>query len=67
MIYYEKIIAFPDNQFTNRALLKAARIHFEKDDYVKSGEYYARLSQSAEDQGMLQEAYDGAMRSAFSE
>lgn len=65
MVYYEKIIAFPDNQFTNRALLKAARIQFENEDYVQSGKYYARLSQSAEDPGMLQEAYDGAMRSAF--
>lgn len=65
MVYYEKIIAFPDNQYTNKALLKASRIYFENEDYVKSGEYYGRLSQLAEDQGMLQEAYDGAMRSAF--
>ena len=65
LAYYDKIIAFPDNQFTNMALLKAARIYFDNENYIKSGEYYARLSQSAESPGMLQEAYDGAMRSAY--
>lgn len=65
MMYYEKIISLPDNQYTNLALLKAARIQFKNENYQESAVYYARLSQTAEDPGMLQEAYDGAMRSAY--
>jgi TolA-binding protein len=63
--YFEKIIAFPENQYTDIALLKAARIEFERKNYPKAYEYYLSLHQLAEDPGMQLEATDGAMRGAF--
>lgn len=63
--YYEKIIAFPDNPYTNNALLKLARIAFDKENFQQAYDYYVRLTQLAENQGMILEANDGAMRCSF--
>lgn len=65
MIYYEKIIKFPDNPYTEKALLKAARSMYDKKDFAKAYEYYSRLGNTTENMGMLLEANDGAMRSAY--
>jgi TolA-binding protein len=64
-IYYQKIIEFPDNQYTDKALLKMARYEFENKDYQKARQYYERLNLIAENKGMVLEARDGAMRSAY--
>lgn len=65
MIYYQKIIAFPDNQFTNKALLKAARFEFDNKQYNAARQYYEKLNLTAEDQGMILEARDGSMRCSY--
>lgn len=64
-VYYEKIVDFPQNQYSENALLKLARLSFDHKDYIKSLEYYERLSAIAEDKGMQLEAIDGTMRSAY--
>lgn len=65
MAYYGKILEFPDNQYTDRALLKSARYAYDKNDHLLAGELYARLNETADDPGMILEARDGAMRSAY--
>ncbi len=65
VVYYEKIINFPQNQYTENALLKLARLAYDHKDYLKSMEYYERLSAIAEDKGMQLEAVDGTMQSAY--
>jgi tetratricopeptide (TPR) repeat protein len=65
MEYYKKIIEFPDNQYTDDALLKAARIEFDKKIYFDAFNHYSRLAKITETQGMRVEGNDGAMRSAY--
>ena len=65
IIYYQKIIEFPDNQYTDKALLKMARYEFENKDYQMARQYYERLNLIAENKGMVLEARDGTMRSAY--
>ncbi len=65
MVYYEKIIGFPDNPYTEKALLNAARYMYDKKDFAKSYDYYSALSTKTNNPGMLLEANDGAMRSAY--
>jgi len=64
-VYYERIVDFPQNQYSENALLKLARLSFDHKDYLKSLEYYERLSAIAEDKGMQLESIDGTMRSAY--
>ncbi len=63
--YYLKIIGFPDNAYTAGALLKAARIEYDRKDYAEAGTHYSRLADIAEDRGMLTEALDGSMRCSY--
>jgi len=65
IVYYEKIVSFPENQYSENALLKLARFSFDQKDYLKSMEYYERLSVIAEDKGRKLEAIDGTMRTAY--
>lgn len=65
MEYYLKIIEFPDNQFTDDALLNLARYEFDNEVYDKSFKHYSRLAELTEIQGMRVEGNDGAMRSAY--
>lgn len=65
MEYYLKIIEFPDNQYTGNALLSAARLEFEIENFNDAFLHYSRLAKTAENQGMRVEGNDGAMRSAF--
>ena len=65
MEYYLKIIEFPDNQYTDDALLSAARLEFESENFNDAFLHYARLAKMAENQGMRVEGNDGAMRSAY--
>lgn len=63
--YYNKIIEFPDNQYTDKALLKSARFAFNEENFTKAKQLYARLNETADNPGMILEARDGAMRSAY--
>ena len=63
--YYEKILVYPENQYTVKALLRVARAMYDKKDYEKSLSYYDRLSDVAEDKLMMLEAHDGVMKSAW--
>lgn len=63
--YYEKILEYPENQYTVKALLKVARAMYTKKEFGKALDYYERLSQLAENKLMLLEANDGIMKSAW--
>jgi TolA-binding protein len=59
------IIEFPDNQYTDEALIESARILYDKEDYAKSHEYYSRLHKLAEDPLRQIEALEGKMKSSY--
>ena len=59
------ILAQPDNDYTDHALLKMARIEYDKGNYSKAGEYYERLSRITEDPLRRLEALEGSMKSNF--
>ena len=59
------ILAQPDNDYTDNALLKMARIEYERSNYQKAGEYYERLSRIAEEPMKRLEALEGSMKSNF--
>ena len=63
--YYEKIIEYPENQYTVKALLKVARVMYTKGEFEKALIYYEQLSQLAENKLMILEATDGVMKSAW--
>ena len=59
------ILSQPDNDYTDNALLKMARIEYEKANYAKAGEYYERLSRITEEPLKRLEALEGSMKSNF--
>ena len=59
------ILSQPDNDYTDNALLKMARIEYEKGNYQKAGEYYERLSRITEEPPKRLEALEGSMKSNF--
>ena len=59
------ILSQPDNDYTDNALLKMARIEYEKGNYNKAGEYYERLSRITEEPLKRLEALEGSMKSNF--
>ena len=59
------ILSQPDNDYTDNALLKMARIEYEKSNYAKAGEYYERLSRITEEPLKRLEALEGSMKSNF--
>ena len=59
------ILSQPDNDYTDNALLKMARIEYEKGNYKKAGEYYERLSRITEEPHKRLEALEGSMKSNF--
>ena len=59
------ILSQPDNDYTDNALLKMARIEYEKGDYQKAGEYYERLARITEEPLKRLEALEGSMKSNF--
>ena len=59
------ILSQPDNEFTDDALLKMARIEYEKNNYKKAGEYYERLSRITSEPLKRLEALEGSMKSNF--
>lgn len=65
LAYYEKILEYPDNEYTVKALLVSARMEFDNKNFNKSFTYYSELLQRAETKSISLEATDGVMRSAF--
>ena len=59
------ILSQPDNDYTDNALLKMARIQYEKGNYSKAGDYYERLSRITEEPLKRLEALEGSMKSNF--
>ena len=59
------IMAQPDNDYTDDALLKMARIEYEKGNYDKAGQHYERLSRITEEPLKRLEALEGSMKSNF--
>ena len=59
------ILSQPDNDYTDNALLKMARIEYEKGNYQKAGEHYERLSRITEEPLKRLEALEGSMKSNF--
>lgn len=59
------ILSQPDNDYTDDALLKMARIEYEKGNYQKAGECYERLSRITEEPLKRLEALEGSMKSNF--
>ena len=59
------ILSQPDNDYTDNALLKMARIEYERGNYGKAGEYYERLSRITEEPLKRIEALEGSMKSNF--
>ena len=59
------ILAQPDNDYTDNALLKMARIEYEKGNYQKAGQHYERLSRITEEPLKRLEALEGSMKSNF--
>ena len=62
---YSKIIAFPLNEYTRRALLHGARMAFARKQYELSSTYYQKLRMLSEDPAIRLECLDGSMRSSF--
>ncbi len=65
LIYYEKIIEFPDNEYTTKSLLKLARTSYDQGIFDKSLMYYEQLSELTDSKVLLAEAHDGIMKSAW--
>ncbi len=63
--YLEYIIAQPDNDYTDDALLMLARIRYETSDYNQAGELYERLARITEQNATRLEALEGSMKSNF--
>ena len=59
------IIGQPDNDFTDRALMKLARIEYDHANYEKAGQYYGRLANITEEPKLKLEALEGSMKSFY--
>ena len=59
------ILSQPDNDYTDDALLKMARIEYERGNYDKAGSYYERLSRITGEPLKRLEALEGSMKSNF--
>ncbi len=63
--YFEKIIAWPVNDFTLPSLVKAARMEYARKNFAKAAAYYQKVQALAEDPSLRLEAADGQMRGYF--
>jgi len=62
---YELVIAQPDNYFTEGALLKAAGLHYNSENYVQALSYFERLAKISNSGNNLPDALTGIMRCQF--
>ena len=65
MEHLNYILAQPDNDYTDNALLKVARIEYENGNYQQAGQHYERLSRITEEPLKRLEALEGSMKSNF--
>ncbi len=63
--YLEYIIAQPDNDYTDNALLKIAGMEKKAGDFAKAKEYYERLLNIAENQKVKVSALDGVVECCY--
>ena len=59
------IVSQPDNDYTDGALLKLARIEYDHGNYDKAGQYYGRLANITEEPLRRLEALEGSMKSYY--
>jgi TolA-binding protein len=59
------IVSQSDNDFTDNALMKLARMEYDQANYEKASQYYARLSSITEEPMLALEALEGSMKSYF--
>ena len=59
------IVSQPDNDYTDNALMKLARLEYDHANYEKAGQYYARLANITEEPLLKLEALEGSMKSYF--
>ena len=59
------IVSQPDNDYTDGALLKLARIEYDHKNYDKAGQYYGRLANITEEPLRRLEALEGSMKSYY--
>lgn len=59
--YLEYIISQPDNDYTDNALLKIAKMEFDTENFTKAGEYYTRLLNITDSQKVKIEAMEKNM------
>ncbi len=62
---FNYIISRPKNIYTEQALLGAARIEMNRNDYQEAVKHYTQLIESNASQGIIKEAYVGVMRGDF--
>ena len=63
--YLEYIIAQPDNDYTDNALLKLAGMEMSEGEIEKAKGYYERLADITENQKMKTQALEGAMDCSY--
>lgn len=59
------IIDYPVNDYTDQALLEAARIAYDGGDFKQASGYYERLSQLTENPQQKLESFEGSMKSFY--
>lgn len=59
------ILNQPNNDYTDQALLKLARIEYERGNYEQAGQHYARLANVTEEPLRKLEALEGSMKSYY--
>ena len=59
------IVSQPDNDYTDNALMKLARMEYDQANYEKAGQYYGRLANITEEPLLKLEALEGSMKSYF--
>jgi TolA-binding protein len=65
LTYYEKIIAWPENDYSLPSLVKAARMEYARHNYAKAATFYQKVQPLAEEPSLELESLDGQMRAAF--
>ena len=59
------LVSQPDNDYTDGALLKLARIEYDHGNYDKASQYYGRLANITEEPLRKLEALEGSMKSYY--
>jgi TolA-binding protein len=63
--YYLDVIGVPNNEYTEQALISASSILYDKEDYIKSLQYYGELEKISQSNENTIIALKGQLRSAY--